>query len=49
LQRSLEQLSEVVGDDEDAAVAQLERLLDASGCEAGDGYRAPGDDGNELA
>ena len=49
LQRSLEQLSEVVGDDEDAAVAQLERLLDASGCEAGDSYRAPGDDGNKLA
>jgi hypothetical protein len=42
LQRSLEQLSEVVDDDEDAAVAKLERLLDASG----DSYR---DDGNKLA
>ncbi len=45
MQRSLEQLKEVVHDDEDAAVAKLERLLDASE----GSYHAPGDDGNKLA
>ncbi len=50
LQRSLDELSEATNDDEEAAVAKLEQLLDVredsenAGC-----YRAPGDDGNKLA